>query len=247
MHLSELNIEARHLAQFYIIFCSLKKETLVEIVKGVSIKTQLPSPRPHLFKVDLQCLWYTFHPLMNKNWNSFDSFLPSSFTQICYYFNDGDFECDIPNGVATIWEGEVAGCSLPWVINQLEGWGQVLIRDYKNPPSLYKMAHWKQITSPVLTLWVHRLKKLNSLQVIFSSQVETNRMFKGSLGSKKSLGLWLNASISGCSRHLPDPKIYYVFIDTNGFQSVATAVCIMIEVESIGSWCVLIVVKYLVV
>lgn len=31
--------------------------------------------------------------------------MPPSSTQICYYFNDGDFECDIPTRVAIMWKG----------------------------------------------------------------------------------------------------------------------------------------------
>ena len=46
MRLSELNIAASHLAQAYIIFCLLKKETLVWIVKVVSIKITAPFSMP---------------------------------------------------------------------------------------------------------------------------------------------------------------------------------------------------------
>ena len=47
--------------------------------------------------------------------------MPLPLIQICYCFNDGDSEYDIPTGVAIIWEGVLADRSLLWVINQLVG------------------------------------------------------------------------------------------------------------------------------
>lgn len=92
----------------YYMLLTQKRNICFDSWSSLNKNPQLPSPLLHLFKVALQCLWYKFHQLINKNWNLSESLMPSSFTQICYYFNNGD----IPPGVAVIWQGEVAACSL---------------------------------------------------------------------------------------------------------------------------------------